>query len=218
MVAKSAKLVIFDWDGTLFRSIDLIEQSIVVAGQAVGREIPRATARDVIGLGLKAAQKQLFPGDEKPSPEFLTAFHLAYRTHYEAGEGDIHLYDGAFELVRDLAAQGKTVAVATAKSRAGIDRTLASTGLAAFVSHSRTPEECRPKPDPQMIHELLAATGLQAADALMVGDTTHDLKMASNAGVASIGLTHGAHGAAELETASPIQVVAGIAELRAALF
>jgi phosphoglycolate phosphatase len=176
-----------------------------------------ATARDVIGLGLKAAQKQLFPGETALSPEFLSSFHLAYRTAYEAGEGKIELYEGAYELVRDLHAAGKIVTVATAKSRAGIDRTLVTTGLATFVAHSRTPEECRPKPDPQMIRELLAATGVEDARAVMVGDTTHDLKMASNAGIAALGLTHGAHSEAELQSASPLRVLGSIAELRAEL-
>ncbi|MBX3721532.1 MAG: HAD-IA family hydrolase [Turneriella sp.] len=214
---RNAHLIIFDWDGTLFRSVDLIEQSIVAAGREVGREIPAAVARDVIGLGLKASQERLFPGETDLSPVFLAKFHRAYRAHYEQGEAGVELYAGAFDLVRDLNAAGKTIAVATAKSRGGIDRCLATTGLAAYISHSRTPEECRPKPDPQMILELMAATGIGAAETLMVGDTSHDLKMAANAGVKAVGLTHGAHAEAELQSASPLKIVAGIAALRAEL-
>jgi phosphoglycolate phosphatase len=175
-------------------------------------------ARNIIGLGLKAAQKLLFPEDKIRDAEFLTTFHAAYRKNYEAGEGEIPLYDGAYDLVRDLHGAGKIVAVATAKSRAGINRTLASTGLDAFVAHSRTPEECRPKPDPQMIRELMEATGIGPDEALMVGDTTHDLQMAVNAQVAAVGLTHGAHSQRELSSLKPLHVVDNLAELRGILF
>jgi phosphoglycolate phosphatase len=214
---RDHKLIIFDWDGTLFRSIDLIQNSIVTAGDAVGVKIEPALARHIIGLGLKAAQKELFPDWATRDAEFFTAFHKAYRTHFEAGEADIPLYDGVFELMRDLHKQGRTLAVATAKSRAGIDRSLKATGLAAFVSHSRTPEECRPKPDPQMIHEIIAEANLALSDAIMIGDTTHDLKMAKNAGVAAIGLTHGAHSEELLRAVNPLAVYGDIHELRQTL-
>lgn len=217
MRLSTAHLVVFDWDGTLFRSIDLIERSIIAAGRAVGREIQAAVARDIIGLGLKASQERLFPDEADLSPVFLAKFHRAYRAAYEAGEAQIELYTGAFELLRDLAGAGKIVAVATAKSRAGIDRCLASTGLSAFVTHSRTPEECRPKPHPDMLLEIMQAVNVPAVEALMVGDTTHDLKMAANAGVPAVGLTHGAHAETELKTASPVALFDDIAALRGAL-
>ena len=148
---------------------------------------------------------------------FLAKFHRAYRAHYEQGEAGVELYAGAFDLVRDLNTAGKTIAVATAKSRGGIDRCLATTGLAAYISHSRTPEECRPKPDPQMLHEILNAAGLPREAAVMVGDTTHDLLMAQNAGVPAIAITHGAHAGAELTGMNPLAVCADIAQLRALL-
>lgn len=207
-------LIIFDWDGTLYRSIDLIQNSIIYAGKKVGRPIATEVARDIIGLGLRASQQVLFP-DKKQSPEFLQKFHLAYREHYEAGDDTIELYAGAYELVRDLKMSGKTVAVATAKSRKGIDRVLVKTGLGDFVSHSRTPDECRAKPDPQMINEIIAEAQVARERTLMVGDTAHDLTMAQNAQVASIGITHGAHLAARLNPCKPLAVVANIAKLRA---
>jgi len=179
----------------------------------VGREIPPETARDIIGLGLKAAQKQLFPG-EVPGAEFLSVFHRAYRENYEAGESALELYEGAFDLVQELKRAGKTVAVATAKSRAGIDRSLKATGLADFIAHTRTPEECRPKPDPQMIHEILNEAGLGPNEAVMVGDTTHDLQMARRAAVTGIGLTYGAHVEARLMEENPLALCGDIAALR----
>jgi len=189
---KSKKLVIFDWDGTLFDSIATIQSSIVLAARENGAVVSDETARHIIGLGLTAAQEILFPGPKRV-PEFYKKFHLAYRDRYERAEESLMLFDGVYDLVSALKARGCTVAVATAKSRKGINRSLEKTGLADFVSYSRTPEECKPKPHPQMILEILEESGVVAADAVMVGDTTHDLEMAERAGVAAIGVTYGAH-------------------------
>lgn len=210
-------MVIFDWDGTLYRSIDLIESSIVAAGKAVGREITPTVARHIIGLGLKAAQSVLFPG-EVPDEDFLRKFHKAYRGHYEKHEGSLQLYPGAYELVRDLHAKGIGLAVATAKSRRGIDSALAATGLAPFISWSRTPEECRPKPDPQMVDELVLAARVEKSRTVLVGDTTHDLTMGQKAGVSVVALAHGAHAAEDLAACKPLALCAGIADLRRFLF
>lgn len=212
-----SKLIIFDWDGTLFQSIELIQNSIVAAGVDVGETISPELARHIIGLGLKAAQQLLFSEARGADAGFLARFHRAYRDRYEAGEAQIQLYEGVFSLISELHARGKIIAVATAKSRAGIERSLEATRLKPYVSHSRTPEECRPKPDPQMLHEILNAAGLPPEAAVMVGDTTHDLLMAQNAGVPAIAITHGAHAGAELTGMNPLAVCADIAQLRALL-
>lgn len=210
-------LAIFDWDGTLFRSIDLIENSIVAAGEATGYPIKAAVARSTIGLGLKASLDILFPND-KVDDAFLKRFHLAYRRHYDWGEKEISLYDGAYDLIRDLYRAGAVLAVATAKSRSGIDRSLRETGLHEFVSHSRTPEECEAKPHPQMVNEILHESGLARTDAVMVGDTIHDLKMGINAQVAVVGLSHGAFTEGELLGLNPLAVCEDIQSLRGVLF
>jgi phosphoglycolate phosphatase len=168
----------------------------------------------VIGLGLKAAQSDLFPGRDPNDSKFYKKFHLAYRRHFDAGESQLILYTGALELFQDLRAAGRTIAVATAKSRAGIDRALVTTGLSDFVTASRTPEECRPKPDPHMIEEILVATGVSADRAVMIGDTTHDLQMGINAGVSTIGLSHGAHAPEALTKLRPIAVCADLFVLK----
>ncbi len=217
MQVSTADLFIFDWDGTLFQSIELIQDSIVAAGREVGEPISPAVARSIIGLGLKAAQRQLFPHLTGNETEFFSRFHRAYRNHYEAGEAQIELYAGAADLIAGLHARGKIVAVATAKSRAGIDRSLEITRLKKYVAHSRTPEECRPKPDPQMLKEILGEAGVSADAAVMIGDTTHDLLMAQNAGVKSVAVSHGAHSHAELSAMNPVRVCSDIAALRHAL-
>lgn len=188
----------------------------MAAGESVGRVISPATARHIIGLGLKAAQSILFPG-EQPDETFLRDFHLAYRRHYDAHENEISLYPGAYELVRDLAERGVRIAVATAKSRSGINSAMATTGLDRFISWSRTPEECRPKPDPQMVDELVLEARVEKTRTLMVGDTTHDLAMGLNAGVCIAGLSHGAHAESELAQLNPLVLCDDIAALRAAL-
>jgi phosphoglycolate phosphatase len=188
----------------------------VAAGQSVGRQISPAIARHIIGLGLRAAQSILFPG-EQPDERFLREFHLAYRRHYEAHESEVTLYPGAYELVRDLAEQGTRIAVATAKSRSGINSAMATTGLDRFISWSRTPEECRPKPDPQMVDEIVLEARVEKQRTLMVGDTTHDLAMGLNAGVHIAGLCHGAHAESELAQLNPLLLCEDIAALRRAL-
>lgn len=116
--------------------------------------------------------------------------------------------------MRDLHTQRIALAVATAKSRRGINNALAATGLAQFISWSRTPEECRPKPDPQMVDELVLEAGVEKSRTLLVGDTTHDLAMGQNAGVSVVALAHGAHTVQELAALRPMAVCANIAELR----
>lgn len=127
------------------------------------------------------------------------------------------LYPGAYALVRDLAKSGARIAVATAKSRAGINSAMASTGLERFISWSRTPEECRPKPDPQMVDEIVFEARAEKVRTLVVGDTTHDLAMGLNAGVQVAGLCHGAHAQAELAKLEPMVLCEDIAALRSAL-
>ncbi len=217
MQVSAADIFIFDCDGTLFQSIELIQNSIVAAGLEVGEPISPAVARSIIGLGLKAAQRPLFPHLKGNESEFFARFHRAYRSHYEAGEAQIELYEGASDLIAALHTRGKIVAVATAKSRTGIDRSLETTGLRQYVAHSRTPEECRPKPDPQMLHQILGEAGVSADAAVMIGDTTHDLLMAQNADVKSLAVAHGAHSRAELSSMNPVMVCSDIAELRLAL-
>ncbi len=147
----------------------------------------------------------------------MREFHLAYRRYYEAREKNLSLFPGAYELVRDLSDGGARIAVATAKSRAGINHAMAATGLDRYVSWSRTPEECRPKPDPQMIDEIVLEARAEKSRTLMVGDTTHDLAMGLNAGVHIAALCHGAHTKTELAKMNPLLLCDDIRGLRSAL-
>ncbi|MCX7632492.1 MAG: HAD-IIIA family hydrolase [Turneriella sp.] len=207
----------FDWDGTLYQSVDLIEAAIVAAGESVGHPIPKATARYIIGMGLNAAQELLFPG-LKPDPGFLQKFHRAYREYYQSKEDTLELYPGAQELLRDLAASGVCIAVATAKSRAGIRRAIEATGVSLYIQHVRTAEDCLPKPDPQMVDEILKASGIERSKSLVVGDTIHDIQMGHNARVKTAALAHGAHSAERLAQQQPTFLCTDFSELRQVIF
>lgn len=196
------ELVIFDWDGTLLDSAGAIVRAIQAA--AVDLDIPPPddwAARQVIGLGLADALKQAVPHlPESAYPQMVAR----YRHHYLSGDQALSLFEGVPEMMAVLRDQGKMLAVATGKSRLGLERALAHSGLGEFFIATRCADECHSKPHPQMLHEILDELGMQPQQAVMVGDTTHDLNMARNAGVDGVGVLYGAHPPEVLETCSPL--------------
>lgn len=197
----SGKLVIFDWDGTLANSIEIIIASIQAAGESIGREIPRENAAHIIGLGLVDATKTLLPDvdDEK----ILNAFSDSYRENYKMNEEKVKLFDGALSLLDHLRAEDFTIAIATGKSRRGLNRALEILDVAHYFSASRTSDETNPKPAPDMILEIAEMTKFSPESATVIGDTTHDMKMARSAGARAVAVTHGAHPAEKLKTTFP---------------
>ncbi|GGY22990.1 HAD-IIIA family hydrolase [Paludibacterium paludis] len=190
-------LIVFDWDGTLMDSTAHIVHSIQNAARDVGAAIPdRAAASHVIGLGLAEALQKACP--DLP-PERYPAMVDAYRRYYFSADETIELFPGVSEAMRALAQQGYLLAVATGKSRRGLDRALTATGLADCFDATRTVDECPSKPHPAMLEALMEQLGATPTRTLMVGDTTHDLLMAANAGTHGAGLTQGAHDADILE-------------------
>ena len=209
----SYSLIVFDWDGTLFDSTALIVRCIQDACVDVGAARPSdVDAAYVIGLGLADALRHAVPDlPEARYPEMVDR----YRHHYLSRDHDLCLFDGVAELVRELQEAGFILAVATGKSRVGLDRALTVSGLGHRFSASRCADECRSKPHPQMLEELLEEFGLGPDDALMIGDTTHDLQMAANAGVDAVGVAYGAHSAEVLQALSPRTVVHDVESLAA---
>jgi phosphoglycolate phosphatase len=118
-------------------------------------------------------------------------------------------------LLDELRASGRLLAVATGKSRRGLDQAFAATGLARYFSASRCADETTPKPDPAMLLELLGELEAAPAGALMVGDTSHDLEMARGAGVDAVAVSYGAHAGDALRSLAPRACVESVAELRA---
>jgi phosphoglycolate phosphatase len=207
------QLLIFDWDGTLMDSAAAIVACIQAASADLGWPVPsRAAASHIIGLGLVEAVEALFPG--RP-PDDLPRLVERYRHHYLAQDHELQLFPGADTLIADLHGRGHQLAVATGKARRGLDRAFAHTGLAPFFHASRTADETHSKPHPAMIEELLDELGIAPAQALMIGDTSHDLQMARNAGVDALAAGYGAHPAGHLAEFAPRALCASFDELAA---
>ena len=191
MQARNFDLIAFDWDGTLFDSTRIIVRCIQAAVLDVGGTAPTDKAAGyVIGLGLMQALAHAAP--DVP-PEKYPALGERYRHHYQAHSDDLSLFDGVLPLLDALKARGHLLTVATGKSRRGLDDTLKSVELKGVFDGSRTADETAGKPDPRMLLELMAEFNIPAARVLMIGDTTHDLQMALNAGCPSVGVSYGAH-------------------------
>lgn len=207
------RLVVFDWDGTLADSTTVIAQAIQGALRDMGETVPDDTAaRYVIGLGLADALRTVAPALPVHRHGELAAH---YRRHYLAREDDVPLFRGAAALLEDLERAGYYLAVATGKSRAGLDRVLARNNLAGRFHATRCADEGLPKPHPDMLLHLMDRLGVAPGDTLMIGDTTHDLELARNAGVAGVAVAYGAHDAAGLARLAPLAMAHSIAELAA---
>ncbi|MGE5466840.1 MAG: HAD-IA family hydrolase [Ignavibacteria bacterium] len=210
-MGKRFELIVFDWDGTLMDSAALIVDSVQAAARDLGLAVPSdERARHIIGLGLVDALRHAMP-DLRPDRYQEAAER--YRHHYLARDHQLCLFEGAQALVAELAGAEHFLAVATGKSRVGLDRALAGTGLGAYFHASRCADECHSKPHPQMIEELMAEFGVMPEATLMIGDTIHDLQMAKNAGVASLAVAYGAHPRAQLESEDPLHCAATVAEM-----
>jgi phosphoglycolate phosphatase len=209
---KRFELLVFDWDGTLMDSAAAITASLQAACGDLDLPVPsEEQARFVIGLGLNDAMAHILPGvDAAEYPKVVAR----YRHHYLLRDSGTTLFPGAAETVKELHARGFMLAVATGKSRRGLDRALGATGLNAYFHSTRCADEGFTKPDPGMIRELMEDLGAVSDRTLMIGDTTHDMAMAQNAGVARLGAAYGAHPKAELLAYAPLACVDGFSELR----
>lgn len=206
-------LLIFDWDGTLVDSAGVIAGCIQAAAADMNLPVPsRAEASHVIGLGLREALQYLF--SDLPEADY-PALADHYRRHFFSQDHDIPLFDGARELIEELHRRGFQLAVATGKARRGLDRSFGHTGLEPYFHASRTADETHSKPHPRMIEELLDELGVPPERALMIGDTTHDLEMARNAGVASLAAGYGAHPAEGLGNHGALAICTRFAEMAA---
>jgi len=212
-VTKRFELIVFDWDGTLLDSAAAIVHAIQAASADLGLPVPTdARARHVIGLGLSDALHHAVP--ELPVEAYPQMVER-YRHHYLSSDHELTLFEGTVELIAELHGKGHLLAVATGKSRKGLDRALGFSGLGQYFHATRCADECFSKPHPAMLHELMDELGVAAESCLMIGDTTHDLLMAKNAGVAGLAVSFGAHPVSQLQAEAPLACVHTPAELRA---
>jgi len=210
--AARYRLLVFDWDGTLADSTSLIAGAIQQTCRDLGLPAPDdRSARHVIGLGHRDAISFVAP---MLPPSDIGRFSECYRVHYLVGDADIPLFAGVRDMLDELDQRGFLLGVATGKTRAGLARALAQHGIAHHFVGSRCADETFPKPHPEMLLSLMDLAGVAPDETLMIGDTTHDLDLARNAGVSAVAVAYGAHPAAGLAALGPLATVHSIGELR----
>jgi phosphoglycolate phosphatase len=204
-------LVVFDWDGTLFDSTALIVQSIQAACRDLDLPVPDDTqASWVIGLSLRSAMEHAVPG---LLPELYPRLVERYRHHYHERRHALTLFPGVLGMLHALKTRHHLLAVATGKNRLGLDEALETAELKGVFDGTRTADETRSKPDPLMLHELMRQFGVDPERTLMVGDTTHDLQLAANAGTPCVAVSYGAHHPSEFDVHAPLFTAQTVAEL-----
>ena len=212
MKPRHFDLIVFDWDGTLFDSTMLIVRCIQNACRDIGVPVPSdEAAAYVIGLGLHDALQHVVPG---LAPARYPELGQRYRHHYIASQHELLLFPGTPEMLQALKARQHLLAVATGKNRRGLDDALQHSQLHGMFDATRTADETASKPHPLMLQELMAELGVAPERTLMIGDTTHDLQLAINAGTPRVAVSYGAHGPEAFEAHSPLYVAESTAALQ----
>jgi phosphoglycolate phosphatase len=208
---KEIRLVVFDWDGTLMDSTGAITSAIRDAAADLGLPVPsRTQASHVIGLALPIALRQAVP---EVSPEQLPKLIERYKQHYMLRETSLHPFDGIPQLLESLEKMQVRTAIATGKSHIGLMRALDNLNWRSKFATTRCADQGHSKPHPWMLLDICSELGVRPDQALMIGDTTHDLGLAKNAGSPSVAVTYGAHGSDEFELFSPIAIFDEVAHL-----
>ncbi|MFM2400364.1 MAG: hypothetical protein RL341_2521 [Pseudomonadota bacterium] len=208
---KPYDLIVFDWDGTLMDSTGTIARCIQLSCADVGLPVPTLEAAShVIGLGLTDALAHFAP---TAADAQVHALVQRYKVHYLAGDANLVLFAGVEAFLQDLAGRGYQMAIATGKSRVGLDRALSYTSIAHHFAASRTADETTSKPHPHMLHELMQELEVPPQRVLMVGDTTHDLEMATRAGTHAAAVSTGAHPEERLRTYPVVACVPTVVHL-----
>ena len=206
------KLLVFDWDGTIIDSASTIAECIRDASRELGLEVPdHARASHVIGLGLHDAMRIAVPGlPAERYPQFVAS----YRKHFLVRKDAMQLFGGMRELLESLSRK-HLLAIATGKSRRGLDHDLEFHQLKALFAASRCADETNPKPHPAMLTELIEELAVRKDSSLMIGDTSHDMEMARAAGVDALAVTYGAHPEGSLRACQPLNCISTVTELQA---
>ena len=204
-------LIVFDWDGTLYDSTVLIARCIQASCADLALPVPSLRdASYVIGMGLSEALQHAAPG---LPPERYPKLSARYRDHYMARQNDLSLFDGTLPMLHALKERQHSLGIATGKTRRGLDDVLHTVQLKGLFDATRTADETRSKPHPQMLMELMAEVGIAPERTLTIGDTTRDLQMAMQAGVASVGVSYGAHEPASFAAFTPLHIAHSVAGL-----
>jgi phosphoglycolate phosphatase len=206
------RLLIFDWDGTLMDSADRIVECFQSA-IALTDLSPRTNdqIKHIIGLGLNEAMMALYPETDQPR---WTQLADLYRLYYlELNKTPNYLFGGVKETLEKLRQQGFILALATGKSRRGLDRVLEETEIGHLFQVTRCADETCSKPDPLMLNQILEETGITNHQALMIGDSEYDLQMANNANIDSAAVSYGVHSCEHLLNYRPITCLHSMKDL-----
>jgi phosphoglycolate phosphatase len=213
MARKQFDLIVFDWDGTLMDSTATIVKAIQAAAKDIGVSVPSdAAAAHVIGLGLAEAMQAVLPDID---PALYPRMVERYRYHYLAKDHELVLFPGVRPMLEELSQAGYFLAVATGKSRVGLNRALNAAQLLSVFDATRCADETFSKPHPAMLQELTRELGQDMRRTVMIGDTTHDLMMANNAGASGIAVEYGAHPVQQLQACNPKFSAKNVPELHA---
>lgn len=211
MARKKYDLIVFDWDGTLMDSTAAIVKAIQGSARDLGLPVPKDdAAAHVIGLGLQEAMRAVMPDID---PALYPKMVERYRYHFLTKDHELELFTGVREMLEELAASAYFLAVATGKSRVGLNRALNGVGLLGTFHATRCADETFSKPHPAMLHELTRELGQDLRRTVMIGDTTHDLLMASNAGAHGIAVQYGAHPVDQLHACDHVYSAKTVEEL-----
>jgi phosphoglycolate phosphatase len=207
------KYIIFDWDGTLMDSVGRIVSCMQIIAEELSLNVPSTDeVKGIIGISLLPGIKQLFPS---ASDELIKKLFSGYKSHYlRLDEKPSPMFDGVETMLSRLCEHGHELAVATGKARRGLVRAWEHhQGFSNYFVASRCADETQSKPHPDMLHQLLNERRFNIEDAVMVGDSIHDLNMAKSIGMDRIGVSFGAASKESLQELDPLVVVDSIAEL-----
>lgn len=211
------KLAIFDWDGTLMDSVAHIVDSMQQAAYELEQTIPTvAEVRHIIGLGLPEAIALLFPKANQATREQIRQHYAQHFLAHSAAKSE--LFTGAESLLAQLAQQGYLLAIATGKSRLGLDRVLAQTGIGHYFVATRCADETASKPHPLMLQQLLSYTNTAPQDSIMIGDTSYDMEMAQKLAMPRLGVSYGVHSIDTLQQYQPLAIVDSLYQLHDYLY
>lgn len=194
------RLAVFDCDGTLVDGQDAICSSMEEAFAAAGLTAPhRNKIRRVVGLSLPFALSELAPeAGEQERVAIVEGYKHAFSNRRSSGKLEEPLFEGMADLLARLSAEGWLLGVATGKSDRGLFHCLETHGIRHHFVTLQTADRHPSKPHPAMLEEALSEAGVGASEAVMIGDTSFDIDMARNAGVAAVGVAWGYHEPREL--------------------
>ena len=205
MKLSEFELLVFDWDGTLSDSTARIIHSAQIACEELKVPVPNEeTLRQYVGHGLDDIMRELFP---QVLPHQIAQLIDRYRYHYFSNPQQEYLFKDVISTLETLHARGFLLAVATNKSRQGLQLALEQTGLMQMFVATRTADESGSKPDPQILEDLMEIAAVSAPKTVMIGDSAVDLQLAENAGVSSIAIHHDGPGKVGISDYKPLAIV-----------